>query len=54
MRRLVMEKRSAHGGSTKRNVMVNELCRIMKNCSGYLEWKEVADKVSYFVRRMAY
>ena len=52
--RLVMEKRSAHGEGTKRNVMVNELCRIMKNCSVYLEWREVAEKVSYFVRRMAY
>ena len=52
--RLVMEKRSAHGESTKRNVMVNELCRIMKNCSVYLKWEEVASRVSYFVRRMAY
>ena len=52
--RLVMEMRSAHGENTKRNVMMNELCRIMKNCSVYLEWKEVAEKVSYFVRRMAY
>ena len=34
--------------------MVNELCRIMKNCSVYLPWSEVAEKVSYFVKRMAY
>lgn len=52
--RLVMEMRSAHGENTKRNVMMNELCRIMKNCSVYLEWSEVAKKVSYFVSRMAY
>ena len=26
----------------------------MKNCSVYLKWEEVAEKVSYFVRRMAY
>ena len=52
--RLVMESRSAHGENTKRNVMVNELCRIMKNCSVYLPWDEVAEKVSYYVRRMEY
>ena len=49
-----MEQRSAHGETTKRNVMVNELCRIMKNCSVYLPWGEVAKKVSYYVRRMNY
>ena len=52
--RLVMEMRSAHGDNTKRNVMMNEICRIMKNCSVYLGWDEVASKVSYFVKRMAY
>jgi hypothetical protein len=50
--RMVMEERSAHGESTKRNVMVNELCRIMKNCSVHLPWDEVSKKVSYFVMRM--
>ena len=44
--RLVMAERSAHGKNTKRNVMVNELCRIMKNCSIYLPKEEVAKKVS--------
>ena len=34
--------------------MVNELCRIMKNCSMYLPWDTVAEKVSYYVRRMEY
>ena len=52
--RLVMAYRSAHGENTKRNVMVNELCRIMKNCSVYLPWNSVAKKVSYYVRRMEY
>ena len=52
--RLVMASRSAHGENTKRNVMVNELCRIMKNCSLYIPWEEVAQKLSYYVRRMEY
>ena len=43
--RLVMAERSAHGKNTKRNVMVNEICRIMKNCSIYLPKEEIA-KVS--------
>lgn len=50
--RLVMLSRSAHGETTKRNVMVNEICRILKNCSLYLPWQDIAVKVSDFVRRM--
>ena len=50
--RLVMLSRSAHGETTKRNVMVNEICRILKNCSVYLPWQDLAVKVSDFVRRM--
>ena len=50
--RLVMLSRSAHGENTKRNVMVNEVCRILKNCSPYLPWKDIAKSVSDFVRRM--
>ena len=50
--KMVMLSRSAHGENTKRNVMVNELCRILKNCSVYLPWEEIAAKVSEFVRRM--
>ena len=52
--RSVMSSRSAHGETTKRNVMVNEICRIMKNCSVYLSWEELAKKVSYFMKRMAF
>ena len=52
--RLVLMSRSAHGNNTKRNVMVSEGCRILKNCSMYLSWVDVAAKVSEFVRRMEY
>ena len=52
--RLVMVNRSAHGESTKRNVMVNEVGRILKNCSVYLPWEVAANKVSYFVKRMEF
>ena len=50
--RLVMGCHSAHGMNTKRNVMVKEIERILRNCSVYLPWKESADKVSYYVKRM--
>ena len=52
--RCVMSFRSAHGLTTKRNVLVNEICRIMKNCSVYGSWGELAEKVSYFMRRMEF
>ena len=52
--RQVMDSRSAHGENTKRNVMINEVCRILKNCSVYLPWEEAASKVTYFVKRMEY
>ena len=52
--RQVMDSRSAHGENTKRDVMINEVCRILKNCSVYLPWEEVASKVTYFVKSMEY
>ena len=52
--RMMMAFRSAHGDNTKRNVMVNEVGRILRNCSVYLPWEEVAEKVSYYVKRMEY
>ena len=52
--RLVMAERSAHGKNTKRNVMINEISRILRNCSVHIPWNEIARKVSYFVRRMEY
>lgn len=50
--KLVMLSRSAHGSNTKHNVIVNEVCRVLKNCSVYMAWEDVAAKVSDFVRRM--
>ena len=50
--KVVMLSRSAHGENTKRNVMVNEVGRILKNCSVYLPWEVIAAKVSEYVERM--
>ena len=32
----------------------NELTRILRKCSPNLEWKEVAGKMSYFMRKMQF
>ena len=52
--RLVIPANSAHCERTKQNVMVNELGRIMKNCSVHLPWAETAGHLSYFMRRMQF
>lgn len=52
--RSVINAQSSHGDRVKYNVMVNEVCRILKNCSVHLEWKEAAAQVSYFIRRLQY
>ena len=52
--RMVMNSRSAHGMQTKKNVMVNEVYRILRNCSVFLPWAERASRVSYYVKRMEY
>ena len=34
--------------------MVNETMRILKNCSEYLKWQEIASHITYFVRRLQF
>ena len=51
--RLVMAGNSSHGSSVRRSVMINELFRVMRNCSVYLDWdSEVASHLSYYMRRL--
>ena len=38
----------------KQQVMVNEILRILRNCNEYLEWKEVASYITYFVKRLQF
>ena len=52
--RAVINASSAHGERMKVNVMVNEVCRILKNCSVYLKWEEIANYVAYFMKRLQY
>ena len=52
--RMTIHYRSSHSITMKKNVMVNELSRIFRNCSSGLTWEEVAKHVSYFTRRMQF
>ena len=38
----------------KEAVMVNEIMRILRNCSQHLEWDKVATHLTYFMRRMQF
>lgn len=38
----------------KKNVMVNEIMRILRNCNEFCQWKEVAEHISYFMRRLQF
>ena len=51
--RLVMTTSSSHGDSMRKSVMVNELVRVMRNCSIHLDWNnEAAKHLSYYMRRL--
>ena len=53
--RYVMHQMSSHSEKMKYNVFVNEVLRILRNCSRYIDWNdEAAPHVTYFVRRMQY
>ena len=52
--RSVIWERSAHSEKTKFNVMVNEVMRIMKNCSVDLDWQVIAEHVTHLMRRMQF
>ena len=53
--RQVMNESSSHGMRMKFNVMVNELDRIMRNHSPYLNWEDsIVPNLDYFIMRMVY
>ena len=52
--RALINAESAHGESMKVNVMVNEVVRILKNCSVHLEWEVMVKWVAHFVKRLQF
>ena len=52
--RAVIDNRSSHPIQMKRNVMINEILRILRNCNEYCPWEEVAKHISYFMKRLQF
>ena len=46
--------RSSHGNDMKRNVMINELTRIFRNCSSLIPWNETSNHITHFMKRMQF
>ena len=46
--------RSSHSMQMKKNVLVNEIGRILGNCSEEISWEEATENVSYLMRRMQF
>ena len=52
--RAVINERSSHPYNMKKNVFINEVARILRNCNSYLKWEETADHISYFMKRLQF
>ena len=52
--RAVINEKSSHPKSMKKNVLINEALRILRNCSEFLEWEETAGHLSYFMKRLQF
>ena len=52
--RAVIHFRSSHSPEMKKNVMVNEVIRIIRNCSDELPWEEKVEHITYLAKRMQF
>ena len=52
--RAVINNRSSHPNQMKKNVMVNEILRILRNCNKFCPWDVVTDHISYFTKRLQF
>ena len=51
----VIQENSAHGERMKQNVLINDICRVMRNCSERLEWDDgKKDHLEMYMRRMQF
>ena len=49
----VIQENSAHGERMKQNVLVNDMCRVMGNCSERIEWDDgKKEHLNMYMRRM--
>ena len=52
--RAVINSRSSHPIQMKKNVMINETMRILRNCNKFCPWEEVSEHISYFTKRLQF
>jgi uncharacterized protein YktA (UPF0223 family) len=52
--RAVIDHKSSHPMQMKRNVMINEVLRILRNCNEHCPWEEVTKHISYFMKRLQF
>ena len=52
--RATIHWRSSHSNELKRNVMINEILRIFRNCSEDIPWNETSEHVSHYMKRMQF
>ena len=51
----VIQENSAHGERMKQNVLVNDMCRVMGNCSERIEWDDgKKEHLNMYMRRMQF
>ena len=52
--RMTIHHRSSHSAAMKKNVLVNEISRILRNCSEDLPREEAVEHVNYLMKRMQF
>ena len=52
--RSLINYNSAHPIKVKINILVNEVRRILRNCSNEMEWQHIVPHLNYFVQRMQF
>ena len=52
--RAVINSKSSHPIQMKKNVMINEIMRILRNCNRFCPWEETANHISYFMKRLQF
>ena len=52
--RAVINEKSSHPRNMKKNVLVNEALRILRNSSKFLKWEETAEHLSYLMKRLQF
>ena len=52
--RMLIHANSGHPMDMKKSILVNEVVRILRNCSSLLKWEDIIPHIEYFVKRMQF